>query len=79
MLPDTSQPNAVRLAARTRQAVRDLQITHGPHTVGITISVGVAQLGRHESVHAWLERADQALYQAKQQGRDRVVAAGDAE
>jgi diguanylate cyclase len=79
VLPDTSQQNAVRLAERTRQAVRDLQITHGPHTIGITISVGVAQIGRHESVQSWLERADQALYQAKQQGRDRVVAACESE
>ena len=79
VLPDTSQQNAVRLAERTRQAIRDLQITHGSQTIGITISVGVAQIGRHESVQAWLERADQALYQAKQQGRDRVVGANEGE
>lgn len=77
VLPDTSPQNAVRLAERTRQAVRELEITHGRHTIGITISIGVAQIGRNESVQSWLERADQALYQAKQQGRDRVVAATD--
>jgi diguanylate cyclase len=75
VLPDTSPANAVRLAERIRMAIADLPITHGEHTIGITISVGVAQLARHESVQGWLERTDQALYQAKSQGRDRVVAA----
>ncbi|HZO29324.1 MAG TPA: GGDEF domain-containing protein [Chloroflexota bacterium] len=79
VLPDTSPQNAVRLAERTRLAVRELQIPHGSQAIGVTISVGVAQIGRHESVQSWLERADQALYQAKSQGRDRVVAASEAE
>ena len=38
----------------------------------LTVSVGVAQLGRHESVDDWLRRADQALYSAKHEGRNRV-------
>jgi diguanylate cyclase (GGDEF)-like protein len=75
VLPDTSTANAVRLAERTRQAVRDMKAAHGAQTIGITVSIGVAQLGRHESVQAWLERADRALYQAKSEGRDRVVEA----
>jgi diguanylate cyclase (GGDEF)-like protein len=75
VLPDTSTQNAVRLAERTRQAIRDLKVAHGGRTIGVTISIGVAQLGRHESVQGWLERTDQALYQAKAQGRDRVVEA----
>ena len=79
VLPDTSPQNAVRLAERTRLAVSDLQVVHGAHTIGITISVGVSQLGRHESVQSWLERTDQALYQAKSRGRDRVVAANEGD
>ena len=78
VLPDTSPQNAVRLAERTRNAVSELQIPHGSQTIGITISMGVAQIGRHESIQSWLERADQALYQAKSQGRNRVVAANDS-
>jgi diguanylate cyclase len=74
VLPDTSTANAMRLAERTRMAIADLPIAYGDHTIGITISIGVAQLGRNESVQGWLERTDQALYQAKTQGRDRVVA-----
>jgi diguanylate cyclase (GGDEF)-like protein len=75
VLPDTSSQNAVRLAERTRQAVAALKVQHGGKTIAVTISIGVAQLGRQESVQTWLERADQALYQAKSRGRDRVVEA----
>jgi diguanylate cyclase (GGDEF)-like protein len=77
VLPDTSPQNAVRLAERTRQAVAALAINYGGCDISITISIGVSQLGRHESIQSWLERTDQALYQAKSQGRDRVVAAND--
>jgi diguanylate cyclase (GGDEF)-like protein len=75
VLPDTSTANAMRLAERTRQAVREIKVPHGGQTIGVTISIGVAQLGRHESIQAWLERADRALYFAKTQGRDRVSGA----
>jgi diguanylate cyclase len=79
VLPDTSPQNAERLADRTRQAIRELRVDHGGQTMSVTISVGVAQLGRLESVQTWIERADQALYLAKSQGRDRVVNAIDAD
>jgi len=79
VLPDTSPQNAMRLADRTRQAVHDLRIAYGEQVISVSISVGVAQLGRHESVQSWIERADQALYLAKAQGRDRVVNAIDAD
>lgn len=79
VLPDTSPQNAVRLAERTRMAVSQLEVVHGAHTIAITISVGVSQLGRHESAQSWLERTDQALYQAKSDGRDRVAAANEAD
>jgi diguanylate cyclase (GGDEF)-like protein len=79
VLPDTSPQNAVRLAERIRMAVADMPITYGDQTIGITISIGVSQLARQESVQGWLERTDQALYQAKKQGRDRVVSALDTD
>jgi diguanylate cyclase (GGDEF)-like protein len=75
VLPDTSTANAMRLAERTRQAVREVKVPHGGQTISVTISIGVAQLGRQESIQAWLERADRALYAAKAQGRDRVAEA----
>lgn len=48
---------------------RHLKHPGGP----VTASFGVALLGHGESVESWLQRADEALYQAKEAGRDRVV------
>ncbi|MCC7371505.1 MAG: GGDEF domain-containing protein [Chloroflexi bacterium] len=77
VLPDTSLQNAVRLAERTRQAVAGLEVPYGDQIIRVTISIGVGRLGRFESVQAWLERTDQALYMAKAHGRDKVVDAID--
>jgi diguanylate cyclase (GGDEF)-like protein len=46
-----------------------------PDGVRLTVSIGVAELDRNESATAWLARADQALYAAKQGGRNRVCLA----
>ena len=43
----------------------------------VTASFGVALLGHGESVESWLARADNALYTAKETGRDRIVYAED--
>ena len=42
---------------------------------GVTVSIGVALLQRDETPAQWFARADKALYEAKQGGRDRVVVA----
>jgi diguanylate cyclase (GGDEF)-like protein len=41
----------------------------------VTVSIGIAQLREGEDVDGWLRRADDALYRAKRDGRDRVAAA----
>jgi diguanylate cyclase (GGDEF)-like protein len=79
VLPDTSTQNAVRLAERTRQAVAAIQVPHGAQSIGVTISIGVGRLGRTESIQTWLDRTDQALYQAKARGRDQVVSADEVD
>ena len=43
----------------------------------MTVSVGVAEYRRGETVHEWLARADDALYEAKAEGRNRVVLSGE--
>jgi diguanylate cyclase (GGDEF)-like protein len=79
ILPDTSAQNARRLAERMLQSIRDLRIPHGSQVITVTVSIGVGQLGRIESVQDWLDRTDQALYRAKVEGRDRVVEARSAD
>jgi diguanylate cyclase (GGDEF)-like protein len=71
LLPETDEEEAARIAERIRAS---LQKGIGPAiTFPVTISIGVAQHRPGESLEALEERADQALYTAKQQGRNRVM------
>jgi len=77
ILPRAASEGAVLLADRIRQAVADQLIPHLLHESGIvTISVGVATVrpGEETSVSVLIERADQALYEAKRAGGNQVKA-----
>jgi diguanylate cyclase (GGDEF)-like protein len=73
LLPETELPGAALIASRLRQLVADTAIAHdkGPR-ISVTISVGVATLEPDEDAEGLLNRADQAMYQAKNNGRNRV-------
>lgn len=70
LMPATNIEGAQLLLEKIRQAVE--QINH-PITGRQTISSGAAQRLPDESFIEWYKRADQALYQAKNEGRNRVV------
>jgi diguanylate cyclase (GGDEF)-like protein len=73
--PGVSLVEAVGLAERIRGQAMSQTVSDGEHTVAVTISIGVASLMEGDgTVEALLKRADRALYQAKEQGRNRVVA-----
>ncbi len=75
VLPDTSEPGAETLAERVRATVEAQNIQHpGVEGGRLTVSIGVATAVGRESVEpAWLVRvADEALYQAKRDGRNAV-------
>jgi diguanylate cyclase (GGDEF)-like protein/PAS domain S-box-containing protein len=76
-LPQCSLEIACQRAEEMRQAVKTLQVRHGHRTLEpITLSFGVAAFPEHGgNPDAVLNAADAAMYRAKQQGRDRVVAA----
>lgn len=63
---------AERKAERLLRAVRELSIPNQGTPIRITISIGLAESRPGENAAAWIERADQALYKAKQNGRNRV-------
>jgi diguanylate cyclase (GGDEF)-like protein len=69
VLPGTSAGDAVAIAERIRQEIADLQVPGGPQ---ITISLGVAGWMPGETPEELIARADAALYQAKNAGRNRV-------
>lgn len=81
LLPETDGVDARAVAERLANRIRSLRIEHASSEAGIlTVSFGVAaaRAGAPEPDHMGvLQAADEALYRAKEQGRDRVVAAGD--
>lgn len=80
VLPETHLRNAEGIAQRLCERTRALaiQTPEGQALPGITCSLGVAVwMGNMETTDHWLHRADLALYQAKQTGRNRVMVAAN--
>jgi diguanylate cyclase (GGDEF)-like protein len=70
VLPQTTLDEALKVAERIRKACMP-----GDHEIGCTVSIGVtASLPEGDSLDKLLARADAALYEAKNAGRNRVVA-----
>jgi diguanylate cyclase (GGDEF)-like protein/PAS domain S-box-containing protein len=67
-LPGVDATGALHLAERLRASV---ERAHLPET-SVSISVGVAERRLEDSLETWLQRADAALYRAKDAGRNRV-------
>ena len=74
MLRDLDLKTARTVAERVMGAIRILEIHREglPEPLRITVSMGIARLRPGETAGAWIERADRALYQAKNGGRDRI-------
>jgi diguanylate cyclase (GGDEF)-like protein len=80
VLPGATAPAAMDAAERLRQAVAALDIrADNGERIPVTASLGVASTdlsGQLETAESLLQSADEALYAAKEGGRDRVVCAG---
>ncbi len=77
LLPETTADEAMSVAARV--ATRLEEVHGGGQGVPLSLSFGVVLVREDENVADALHRADQALYEAKRQGRSRAVtAAGSA-
>lgn len=76
LLPETGLEAAVLVGERLRQSVGGSPLPSQAGELGVTISLGVAELQTGESLASLLNRADEALYAAKEGGRNRVVSAG---
>jgi diguanylate cyclase (GGDEF)-like protein len=77
LLPEASLVIAYQRAERILDTVRHMQIKHRGQTLGaITVSLGVAAFPKHgDTPEALIRAADQALYQAKQGGRNKLASA----
>lgn len=78
VLPATGVAGARHLAEQVRLAVEALELTgDGGQPVRVTLSAGVAEAIKGDTPETLMHLADKALYQAKQQGRNRVIVADD--
>jgi diguanylate cyclase (GGDEF)-like protein len=76
ILPDSTVDNALITAERIRKNVGNLQFIEDRESFSVTVSVGVAGFPDNgERTESILTQADNALYQAKDEGRNRVVMA----
>jgi diguanylate cyclase len=76
VLPNRKLENAREVAERIREFVsqKALRAKLSNQSIGrVTLSFGVAELSGNETVEGFIERADSALYRAKEAGRNRVV------
>ena len=72
LLPHTTEEIAIGVAEQLREAVASISI---PQLPGFTVSIGVARHLAGESLGELFKRVDEALYRAKNSGRNKVLAA----
>jgi diguanylate cyclase (GGDEF)-like protein/PAS domain S-box-containing protein len=74
MLPETSIASAMMVAERFRIAVAELENNYDGKTVKVHISLGVAEITEEiDSTELLIKKADDALYRAKNEGRNRAA------
>lgn len=70
LLPNTTAEGALIVANKIRQIISETGFHANGRAIGLTISCGISEFKENDTPEAVFERADQALYQAKQQGRN---------
>lgn len=71
-LVGTTRDKAIHFSERLRQKVEELKLPDPLNDEIITISIGLAEGRKGEDLEDFIERADRALYKAKNQGRNQV-------
>ena len=70
ILERTDEDDAEKLAEELRQLIESSKLIAD---YKVTVSIGVAELFDKESINDWIKRGDQALFQAKQSGRNKTI------
>lgn len=74
ILPETDAENARLICERIRESIEKSTVETSAGNITYTISMGIAQLtDQPENYMQWMQKADEALYAAKESGRNKVV------
>ncbi|MEK6591934.1 MAG: GGDEF domain-containing protein [Pseudomonadota bacterium] len=78
LLPETPCSSAAGVAARIRQNIEDTPLSVRNKKIRMTVSIGIASYPEHgDNLKAILEKTDQAMYESKTLGRNRVTMYND--
>jgi diguanylate cyclase (GGDEF)-like protein len=73
LLPDTKGEEALHFAERIRQAFESQHLTISKkQNLSVTVSIGVAQYEIGEEINPLIKRADDNMYTAKNEGKNRI-------
>ena len=73
VFPDTDLKGALVVLENIRKAIKESVIQHDQGSLSVTATIGIAEVEPEESFGMCLNRADELLYQGKEDGRDRIV------
>ncbi|MCF6194465.1 MAG: diguanylate cyclase [Kangiellaceae bacterium] len=72
LLPETGIVDATRAVNKIRSGIAKLEVLHDGKLVPITMSFGISEFDQDDTTQSVFERADKALYRAKEKGRNLV-------
>ncbi|MBT4494315.1 MAG: GGDEF domain-containing protein [Gammaproteobacteria bacterium] len=78
VLSGTNETDAVTVARRLAEGLRDMHVSRIEPRYRISASIGIAEYRSSESIQQLLDRADRAMYDSKRNGRNRIVVAGES-
>ncbi|MBN2558963.1 MAG: GGDEF domain-containing protein [Clostridia bacterium] len=75
VLPGANQTDAAAVAERIRIMIKDTVVRHAEQEISVTVSIGAATYPHKDvlDIHQLIKITDEAMYAAKETGRDRVV------
>ena len=72
ILPNTNKDNSIKLATKLNREIENITFKE-LNDNNITISIGISQFIKDDTMNTIIKRADDALYEAKDTGRDKVI------
>lgn len=73
ILPDYQVQHAIKKSEEVLKYISQQKYVQDDHQISFTMSVGIAQLLPSENVKSWIQRADEALYESKKNGRNQFT------